>query len=311
VTVDASDRDGIRIVGCGRTDLGLVREENQDSLLVADLRSGETAARSPASIPAAATVAATASTTGPFDFGLGAEGAVLLVADGMGGRAGGARASSLTVSTVHEVMTGSERSGGGHGPFAGLLRRALTEANSAVYEAGSRGDEYDGMGTTATLAGLMDGFVFVAQVGDSRAYLVRQGRILRLTRDQSLVQDLIDSGIMSEDDEHNVRDNMLLQALGVGASVRPEMTYHELRRGDVVLLCSDGLSGVVRDEEIRRAVEEAGDHVTLCDRLVQLANERGGGDNITVLAARVEGAGVEVPREGDEMSPRRWESSPE
>jgi PPM family protein phosphatase len=296
VTTDPGE---IRIVGCGRTDLGLVREENQDSLLAADLGGADTAAFAPASVP------------GPFDFGLGTEGAILLVADGMGGRAGGAKASSLTVSTVHEVMTGADGGGAGRTPFAERLRRALTEANAAVYEAGSRGDEYDGMGTTATLAGLLDDFVFVAQVGDSRAYLVRQGSILRLTRDQSLVQDLIDSGIMSEDDEHNVRDNMLLQALGVGASVRPDMTYHQLRRGDVVLLCSDGLSGLVRDEEIGWAVDDASDPATLCDRLVRLANDRGGGDNITVLAARVEGMGVEAPREGDEMTRRPWESPPD
>jgi len=298
---DAREADGeIRVVACGRTDRGRVREENQDSLLVLDGEGEGTCARAGGDDGAA--------TVGPFEFALGPAGAVLFVADGMGGRAGGARASGLAISTVRAAMTrsGSAATSPEAQDFVGALRRSLKEANAAVHDAGSKGDEYQGMGTTATLAGLLNGVVYIAQVGDSRAYLVRNGKTARLTRDQSLVQDLIDAGIMSEDDEHNVNDNTLLQALGVGPTVRPDITYHELRRGDVLLLCSDGLSGLLRDEEIGRAVDGAKDCAGVCDQLVTMANERGGPDNITVLAARIDGDGVEELADTDQMGRQPW-----
>jgi protein phosphatase len=148
------------------------------------------------------------------------------------------------------------------------------------------------MGTTATLAGLLGSMVFFAQVGDSRGYLIRHGALARLTRDQSLVQDLIDSGIVDEEGAKNIRDNRILQALGTAPSVQPEMTYHELRRGDVLLLCSDGLSRVVDDAEILSVVGHAADCLETCERLIALANARGGPDNITVLVARLDGDGL-------------------
>jgi protein phosphatase len=140
--------------------------------------------------------------------------------------------------------------------------------------------------------------VYFAQVGDSRGYLVRGSALARVTRDQSLVQDLIDSGIVDEEGARTIRDNRILQALGTAPGVVPEMTYHELRRGDVLLLCSDGLSRVVSDDEILAVVGGAGDCLSMCDRLIALANSRGGPDNITVLVARVDGEGLEAAEGG-------------
>jgi protein phosphatase len=148
--------------------------------------------------------------------------------------------------------------------------------------------------------------VWVAQVGDSRAYLVRAGETVRLTRDQSLVQDMIDSGILDEEDAGSVPNNVLLQALGARATVRPDVTHHELRRGDVLLLCSDGLSQMVDDEEIASAAADCTNCRDVVDWLVGLANERGGPDNVTVLAARIDGDGLEAPREDDRLQRRHW-----
>lgn len=271
---------GLSVTVCGRTDRGRRREENQDSMLIARLDAGE--GQLIASDPDSAAC------DGPAEFELGADGAILLVADGMGGRAGGARASSIAISEVRSCMKPREAPPSSD-DFADRMRVALKKANRAIFDAAADSSELSGMGTTATLAGLFGDTVYVAQVGDSRAYLGRGTHFVRLTRDQSLVQDLVDSGIMDEEDAHTVKDNMLLQALGVGRGVRPDMTFHELRRGDVLLLCSDGLSQLVRDAEIGEIVLGASDLGAACDHLVALANERGGPDNITVVAARVDG----------------------
>lgn len=246
---------------------------------------------------------------GPVDFSLAAEGALLMVADGMGGRAGGERASQAAVDAVRAAMSVGPRSWRGEADFVRSLGRALTDANRRIHEQGANDEQLRGMGTTATLAGLLGRVVYLAQVGDSRAYLARNGTIGRLTRDQSLVQDLIDMGVLAEDDEYTAENNQILQALGSAASVQPVFTHHELRRGDVLLLCSDGLSGVVRDGEVLQAVEAASDCVALCDDLVALANARGGPDNITVVAARIDGDGLDEPRHGERVKPLRYETT--
>lgn len=291
----------VRISVCGRTDRGRRRSDNQDGFLVLDLGDPSSALtpEGDGSRPA----------SGSLRFALGEHGAVLLVADGMGGRAGGARASSMAVSAVRDVMLADgDGSATSQADFARRLGRALEVANEQIHEGGREGP-HAGMGSTATLAGLLEGCVYVAQVGDSRAYLVRHRHVGRLTRDQSLVQDLIDSGVLEEGDAQGVARNMILQALGPTPEVEPAVTYHELRRGDVLLLCSDGLSGVVGDEEIRTAVSETSDCAALCKRLVDLANERGGPDNITVVAARIDGDGVEEARDAEGVTRKPYEGS--
>jgi PPM family protein phosphatase len=292
----------IVVSACGRTHVGRVRSENQDRLLVADLTRG-------AADGGTGDETSRGSSVGPLRFELGGEGAILLVADGMGGRTGGARASALAVTSVGDDM----RDGHGRGPerasreFVVRLRTALEGANRVIREESDRNERYRGMGTTATLAGILGDRVYLAQVGDSRAYLVRADEAVRLTRDQSLVQDMIDSGVLSEDDALSVRNNMILQALGVASTVRPEVTFHDLRREDVLLLCSDGLSQVVRDDEIATIVAGAADCAAACDQLVALANERGGPDNVTVLVARVCGEGLGRPEQGDRLARRAYD----
>ncbi len=285
----------IAVSVCGRTHTGRVRKENQDSLLVADLGRGG-AAR------------ATGTSVGPMRFPLTDEGVILLVADGMGGRAGGAKASALAVSAVGNAMSdGTATDHGQPDAFALRLQRALDLANEEIHEHSRRDDELRGMGTTATLAGIHAGVVYLAQVGDSRAYLVRRNELARITRDQSLVQDLIDSGVLSEQEAKGVRDNRILQALGTSPTVKPELTYHDLRREDVLLLCSDGLSRVVEDEEILQIVKGGRDCLAICDQLIALANARGGPDNITVLIARVDGEGLGQADGGEGVARRAFE----
>lgn len=296
--------ESIRISVCGRTDRGRTRRDNQDGFLVLDLEdpSSALAPDGDGVLPA----------EGSLTFTLGDRGAILLVADGMGGRAGGAQASSLAIAAVRDVMLdGSDpHQPPSHPGFAERLERALEVANATIHEGGRKGP-HAGMGSTATLAGLLGGNVYVAQVGDSRAYLIRSRRLGRLTRDQSLVQDLIDSGVLDEGDTQHVGRNMILQALGPTPSVEPAVTHSELRRGDVLLLCSDGLSGVVGDQEIQAAVSDATDCATLCEGLVDLANERGGPDNITVVAAKIEGGGVGEARDDDAVERRPYRRPPE
>ncbi|MGQ0650533.1 MAG: PP2C family protein-serine/threonine phosphatase, partial [Gemmatimonadaceae bacterium] len=150
--------------------------------------------------------------------------------------------------------------------------------------------------------------VYLAQVGDSRAYLVREGIARQLTKDQSLIQKLVEAGEMTEAEaEQSDRRNIILQALGPEAHIKVDLTHQQVRRGDVLILCSDGLSGLVRGDEIARAVREEPDLLSACSRLVTIANELGGPDNITVVAARFDGAGLKRPMPEDPVGHQIYE----
>jgi len=299
-------RGAIVVTACGRTHRGRVRNENQDLLLVADLADGS-GPHTPTPEERHRDIA-----VGPLRFEPRERGAILLVADGMGGRAGGGLASALAVAAVGRALTNAapdhdaETEASSPDAFVLRLRGALEEANREIFDEAARDPRYAGMGTTATLAGVLGDVVYVAQVGDSRAYLVRGDAAVRLTRDQSLLQDLVDSGVLSDQEAQRAPSNKILQALGVKKTVEPVVTYQELRRGDLLLLCSDGLSKVVRDEEILEAARETADCLALCDRLIGLANDRGGPDNITVVVARVEGDGLQSPDGGPPPERRPW-----
>jgi protein phosphatase len=155
--------------------------------------------------------------------------------------------------------------------------------------------ESRGLGTTATLAGLLGDTLYLAQVGDSRAYLVRDGVARQLTRDQSLMQRLVDAGELTQDEaDRSERRNIILQALGPEPSVKIDLTHQRVGRGDVLVLCTDGLSGLVRAEEIAVVITQIPDLAAACRELVDRANEQGGPDNITVIAARFEGEGLGI-----------------
>ncbi len=152
------------------------------------------------------------------------------------------------------------------------------------------------MGTTATAAGLFGDHVYLAHVGDSRAYLVRDGEAYQLTKDQSLVQRLIDAGELTDAEAaQGGRRNVILQALGPAPRVRVDLTYQQVRRGDILVLCSDGLSSLVKPAEIARIAATEVEIATACERLIALANQKGGTDNITVVLVRLAGDGLHPP----------------
>ncbi len=290
----------------GLSDVGQARSENQDAFLIAELpdegSDGGFLLGPDSPEP---------SDGAQPNIRLGRRGALLLVADGMGGAAGGQVASRLAVSALTESLVqgwGGDRLKTPE-RFAHHLEEAVREANHKVFERSRVRPELAGMGTTATAAGILDDFVYLAQVGDSRAYLVRGDRIVQLTRDQSMVQELMDQGAMTQAEaEASIHRSVLLQALGTEPQVNVALTYHPLRRGDRLLLCSDGLSGPVNDAEIGTIVARAANPRSACSELVALANERGGPDNITVILGHLHGEGLQAPSDGDQLRRRPFQS---
>jgi protein phosphatase len=191
--------------------------------------------------------------------------------------------------------------------LAGRLREAVETANGLIHDHAVRHPEFRGMGTTVTAAVILGQDLFLAQVGDSRAYLVREGETVQLTRDQSLLQHLVDSGqITPEEADRSERRNVILQALGPAPQVQVDLTHQLLRRGDALVLCSDGLTGLVRRDEIGQRVAEDRSLELICEELISLANARGGPDNVTVLVARLDGPGLDEPDDGDEVGHRAF-----
>jgi serine/threonine protein phosphatase PrpC len=267
----------VRVVG--RTDVGLVREHNEDNYLLADLATGS---RDPATFHEVSTA-----------------GLVLSVCDGMGGAAAGEVASQMAVDTLYEMMRRSVPSAD-RDALARSLVRSIEEAGTRIFESARADRSRRGMGTTATVAALMDKTLFVGQVGDSRAYVLRAGELKQITKDQSLVNQLIEAGQLTEDEaEAFEHSHIILQALGTTEQVSVDLTFLELRQGDRVLMCSDGLSGLVHGDVIREVVSEISDLDTCCERLIELAKAGGGHDNITVILAEFSGDGLAPPQPTD------------
>ena len=161
------------------------------------------------------------------------------------------------------------------------------------------------MGTTATIAGLLDDTLYLCQIGDSRGYLVRDGVARQITKDQSLMQKLIEAGELTEEEAaQSERRNIILQALGPEATIKVDLTHQQLRRGDTLMLCSDGLSGQITKDDIAQVCTEEKDLVQACKRLIDLANDAGGPDNITVIIARFDGDGLSDAADEDEVGHR-------
>ena len=228
------------------------------------------------------------------------KGVLLVVADGMGGAQGGEVASQMACDLILERLsqTWANDPDSTLDQLGARVREAVENANAEIHERSQRSTELKGMGSTATVVGIHDGFFLANQVGDSRAYLIRNGSAVQLTRDQSFVQRLVDSGRITEEEANKLpTKNLILQALGPSPTLDVVETRHAVARGDKVLLCSDGLSGLVESAEIASVVTEERDLSTACQRLVDLSNERGGPDNITVIIACVTGDGLTPPEE--------------
>ena len=287
----------IQIRVAGRTDVGLKRSENQDSFLVVDLTNAANGGvvLEPDLKTGAAVVG---------EFALGDKGAVFVVADGMGGAAAGGLASNMAIACIEDELRRRWLEDRNNSPqrFAQRLKEAVEASNRKIHETGKSDERFRGMGTTVTAVGILEGFLYVAQVGDSRAYLLRLGKASQITRDQSFIQHLVDAGTITEEEaERSNHRNVILQALGTAPSVDVDLTYQEIRRNDVVVVCSDGLSKVVKAGELAERARQFQDPAALCDELVSLTLQRGGPDNITVIAVRLDGAGLEEPDEGESV----------
>jgi PPM family protein phosphatase len=267
----------IRVEVFGKTDLGRTRDHNEDKFLVADL-SKKSASLQPE----------------VRQHNVGPRGTLLVVADGMGGAAAGELASEMAAETIysHLVKAWNEDDATPQ-RFAYRLKEAVEVANSSIHAHAKAHPELRGMGTTTTAAGVLADHLYLSQVGDSRAYLIRGGEAHQLTKDQSLMQRLVEAGELTEEEAaHSERRNIILQALGPDPKVKVDLTHQEVRRGDILVLCSDGLSGQVKKDEIAKIVSAAPSLSAACDQLISLANERGGPDNITVVIARFDGDGL-------------------
>ena len=211
---------------------------------------------------------------------------VFILADGMGGYNGGEIASKLATTTALSYI----KSNFGNIPkekedILNLVKSAMEYANMIVYERANEEKELEGMGTTLEVCLIYNNKIYIGHVGDSRVYRIRRDFIRRLTHDHSYVQKLVKDGTITEEEARNhPKKNMLMKALGCTAFLEPDVTVKGFIKDDVVLMCSDGLSNMVKDEEIIEIIKSEG--TLSAEKLVEKANDNGGYDNITAVVIR-------------------------
>jgi serine/threonine protein phosphatase PrpC len=244
------------------TDPGKIRKNNEDSLWALDKKQ--------------------ANVLGADSYG------IYLVADGMGGHRGGEVASAMAVRIISGfLMQNLKKISSSPSPLY-FIKRAIDEANAEISALASRKAELYSMGTTVTLGFRLDNELYLGQVGDSRAYLIRNGRIQQLTRDHSLVAHLVSEGaITAEEARFHPDRGKILRCLGVAGNVTADTFSLTLLGGDALVFCSDGLTSNVSDQEILRHIIQTDDAGEACVRLVALTNSRGGEDNTSIIVVRV------------------------
>ena len=231
------------------------------------------------------------------NFGYDLEAGIFVVCDGMGGQAAGEVASKLGIDVLLNYFRQAAGSGeypavgapvDGISPEGAALASAIRLANQTIYETGQQKESSAGMGSTIVAALIKGNALARANVGDSRIYLIRQGIIQQLTQDHSLVMEQVRRGYLTrEQAEQSDMQNIILKALGSEEAVEPDVEDLVVVSGDILLLCSDGLTKYVRDEEILQRVTSAATLEQSCDSLIQTAKDRGGDDNVTCLLLKV------------------------
>jgi protein phosphatase len=280
-----TDGDPVRLAvqSFGLTDAGRVRESNQDQFLIATLRK---------TLRVRQTSLALGKVRHSTD-----ESHLFVVADGMGGHAGGEHASALAVDAVEAFVLEtfkwfSKCKGREQDQILADFQSAVGQANARVLAEGHEHPDLRGMGTTLTLAYSLNDTLFVAHAGDSRCYLFRRGQLHQITRDHTLVEDMVRRGGLSPEDasKHRLR-HVVTNAIG-GDSPDLEVELHkvQLEPGDAILLCSDGLTEMMPDRQIAEILGTTSDAEYACEQLVARANDKGGKDNITAIVARYEAA---------------------
>ena len=243
----------MRFTCAARTDVGVVRSGNEDNYLML------------------------------------ADRGVFIVADGMGGHAAGEVASEMAVRLISQEI-GSLR-GLTDEQAAGRMRHAIQSANEAIFARTLSEHDKRGMGTTVTVLALLPQRYLIGQVGDSRAYLLRDGQFLQLTKDHSYVQEQVDAGLLTPEQARvHPYSNVITRCVGASGDVVADVYFGALRTNDVVLLASDGLTGMLEDEQLTRILQSDGGPQRWVDRMISEANRRGGLDNITAIVVRIETA---------------------
>lgn len=254
-----------------RTDPGMVREHNEDAVFVNPARG------------------------------------LAILADGMGGYNAGEVASGIAISFIASALETSffdplpgETDGSAPPDASRCLAKSIGLANTAIYNASLSESIYAGMGTTLVTALFFDDRITVGHIGDSRLYRLRDGEFAVVTRDHSLLQEQIDHGMITAEEARFAHNrNLVTRALGVEPEVESEIHAYDAAPGDIYLLCSDGLNDMVSDEQIRQTLQTSSDDLEFtAERLVQMANDNGGRDNVSVILVKVLQAFPEEPDNG-------------
>jgi PPM family protein phosphatase len=272
----------IQLYVAARTDKGRVRLKNEDAFVAADLTFAQYSSvpRWSGRVP------------------VGDRGALLAVSDGLGGAQAGDLASALVVSSLAQALAGPASQPSSQRASSDRFTGAVENAHQAVWMEACRRGVHMGATLTAAYVRSYDGSAaaYVAEVGDSRAYLLREGSITQLTKDQSYVQMLVDAGTLDPKQAQSLPfRNVILQAMGHQPTVKVAVGCLDLRQRDCLLLCSDGLTSEVPDELVRETILSSVDLTTAADRLIDVANDRGGRDNTTVVLV---GVGGDLPAPG-------------
>jgi protein phosphatase len=298
LTIDRPGTPRVWVDFAARTDVGKVRPHNEDQFLLARL----------------AKAMRVHATSLPADDAIRLaddRGALLVVADGMGGHAAGERASALAVNSIERFVLNSLQwffclDVGEETCLLGELREALKQADRALSDWAETEPGLAGMGSTLTLAFSVDDRLFIAHAGDSRAYLYRGGELEQLTRDHTFVQSMVDAGLMTaRQAREDRRRHMVTNALGgPSPGVHAELHKLTLEDGDTLLLCTDGLTGPVEDARIAAVLAERPEPEDACDALIDLALARGAPDNVTVAVAHYYVASASVAEQTQRVAHR-------
>ena len=251
-TEGAESAARLNLVTAGATDVGCVRIENQDRFFISK------------------------------------DNRILVVADGMGGHHGGSKAASIVVAAIEDDTASTLPNYRSRRSVKKWVDRTLKAANSEVYLTSTAEWQFSGMGTTLVAIVLGDDFVHVAHAGDSRAYRLRQGKLFPLSKDHSIIQQLVDEGIVAEEKRRGHRRSHIVTRYVGEQYVELEHHATKHKQGDLFLLCSDGLTDVVLDQEIERILNETPDLETACQALVDYVKTRGAPDNVTVVLGRID-----------------------
>lgn len=241
-----------KVTACGKSDIGKKRSSNQDSILVND------------------------------KLGLYA------VADGMGGHKGGETASSMALEILNGAVSKITDKKGSI-QVAPFLKEAISLASMKIYERSLMDESLRGMGTTLVSLLFDDGNAYIAQVGDSRVYLYRDGDLWKITEDHSLINEQVRSGLITRQEAEKLNyKNVITRSVGFEEMVNVDVYTREVESGDMFLLCSDGLTSMISDDDIKKAIDQEGDISKAVDKLINRANDAGGADNVSVILLRVE-----------------------